>query len=200
VVSRPEGRDPVRGGAGGAAEAQGAAGEGRLDRSAVLEALQGVPDPEIPVVSVVDLGIVQDVVIAGRRVEVAITPTFTGCPALEVMREGIREAVLALGAEAVDVRIVLDPPWSSDRITPQARERMRSIGIAPPGPAPAARFASDPLLALTSATAAEDEEPVACPFCGSLDTALEGAFGPTICRSLHYCRSCQQPFESFKAL
>jgi len=165
-----------------------------------MDALRTVSDPEIPVVSVVDLGIVQRVDIDGDRVVVAITPTFSGCPALDVMRDEIRTAVLGVGASAVEVPIVLDPPWSSDRIAPEARERMRAIGLQPPPPA-RGRFAPDPALALADPLAGPlDAEPVTCPFCGSNDTVVENPFGPTICRSLHYCRSCQQPFEAFKAL
>jgi ring-1,2-phenylacetyl-CoA epoxidase subunit PaaD len=160
----------------------------------VLAALQDVKDPEIPVVSVVELGIVQDVTVDddGRKVTVAITPTFTGCPALDLMRAEIAERVRAIGAEEVEVPVVLHPPWSSDRIAPAARERMRSIGLAPPPPS-RSRFEADITLSLR-------EEPVRCPFCGSTNTAVENPFGPTICRSLHYCYACQQPFEQFKAL
>jgi len=168
-----------------------------LDRAAVLAALETVNDPEIPVVSVVDLGIVQSVIVAGGHVTVAITPTFSGCPALEVMRDEIRSAVLSIGADSVDVPVVLDPPWSSDRITPGARDRMRAIGLMPP-PA-VGRFRADPALSLRMPPV-EPDEAVPCPFCGSKDTVVENPFGPTICRSLHYCNACQQPFEAFKAL
>lgn len=161
----------------------------------VWAALEDVHDPEIPVVSVVDLGIVQGVTIQDGAVLVRITPTFSGCPALDLMRQEIRDAVLALGAAEVMVEVNLDPPWSSDRISPGARERMKAIGLAPPPPA--GRFVAD--LLLSPALSAEPET-VTCPFCGSPQTVLENAFGPTICRSLHYCHACQQPFEQFKAL
>ena len=164
-----------------------------LTVDAVVEALQDVKDPEIPVVSVVELGIVQGVHIDGTRVTVAITPTFSGCPAVELMRAEIAERIGRMGATSVDVPIVLDPPWSSDRIAPAARERMREIGLAPP----AIRSAFDPDAALMLSAAAN---PVACPFCGAADTTLENAFGPTICRAIHYCNACRQPFEEFKAL
>ncbi len=167
-----------------------------LSREVVLSALQDVKDPEIPVVSVVDLGIVQGVAVDGDAVTVTITPTFTGCPALEVMRQDIRERVLALGASSVAVPVVLDPPWSSDRITPQAWERMKEIGLAPPPP-PAGRYDADDELSLT---VIQDRRPVPCPFCGSSNTEMENPFGPTICRAIHYCHACQQPFEEFKAL
>jgi ring-1,2-phenylacetyl-CoA epoxidase subunit PaaD len=172
----------------------------------VMEALDDVKDPEIPVVSVVELGIIQHVAIDGGGVTVAITPTFSGCPALHVMRAEIEERVLALGAASVDVPVVLDPPWTSDKITPAARERMREIGLAPPPPA-GPRFQADlDLMLMPSgpptgrAELVEPEPPVPCPFCGSRDTSVENPFGPTICRSIHYCNACQQPFEQFKAL
>ncbi len=197
--------------------------------AAVWAALDDVKDPEIPVVSVVELGIVQSVSVDADRVTVAITPTFTGCPALHVMRAEIADRVLALGATSVDVPVVLDPPWTSDRIAPAARERMRSIGLAPPPPArrafradidlaPVPPRTADPTpeagapgasrpggfdlsAGLASATGATFEAaPVACPFCGSIDTTVANAFGPTICRVLLYCHACQQPFEQFKPL
>lgn len=172
-----------------------------LTAEGILAALDDVKDPEIPVVSVVELGIIQDVAIDGDRVTVSITPTFSGCPALHVMRAEIAERVLALGASAVDVPVVLDPPWTSDRIAPAARERMKAIGLAPPPPA-GSRFHADLDLMLMPATGTPPEPlaPILCPFCGSDHTTVENTFGPTICRSLHYCHACQQPFEQFKAL
>jgi ring-1,2-phenylacetyl-CoA epoxidase subunit PaaD len=167
-----------------------------LSREQVLAALDDVKDPEIPVVSVVELGIVQAIRIDGRHVTVAITPTFSGCPALELMRQEIRERVLALGASEVDVPVVLDPPWSTDRVAPEAWQRMKAMGLAPPPPH-ATRFLADSDLMLQVIA---PQPVVACPFCGSHDTSLENAFGPTICRALHYCHACQQPFEEFKAL
>ncbi len=168
-----------------------------LTPEVVLAALDAVKDPEIPVVSVVDLGIVQGVAIEGDRVTVSITPTFTGCPALEVMRQEIAAKVRGLGAVEVTVPVVLDPPWSADRITPAARERMAAIGLAPP---PTGRFRGDPDLALSpDAAPGEDLQPP-CPFCGEKDTTLQNPFGVTICRALHYCNACRQPFESFKPL
>lgn len=166
-----------------------------LDREAVLRALEDVKDPEIPVVSVVDLGIVQSVEVHGGAVRITITPTYSGCPALELMRTEIRERLTELGAESVEVMVSLDPPWSSDRINPEARARMAAIGLAPPPPA--SRFMADLDLELLGVTNTTE---VACPFCGSENTRLESAFGPTICRSLHYCEACQQPFERFKPL
>jgi ring-1,2-phenylacetyl-CoA epoxidase subunit PaaD len=171
-----------------------------LTRDGLLQALQAVKDPEIPVVSVVELGIVQglDIEDEGRRVVVSITPTFSGCPALEMMRIEIADTLRGLGIPEVEVKVILDPPWSSDRITPAARARMREIGLAPPPPR--SRYTADIALLASPSAGRETVETVVCPFCDSTQTELENAFGPTICRSLHYCLACQQPFEQFKAL
>ncbi|MBA3534038.1 MAG: phenylacetate-CoA oxygenase subunit PaaJ [Ardenticatenales bacterium] len=161
----------------------------------VWEALEGVADPEIPVVSVVDLGIVQEIEVSERGVRVAITPTFAGCPALYLMKEEIRQAVEALGVacEDVTVEVKLSPPWSSERISEKGRRSLAEIGLAPPERVPA----QGGLIALDTITLADG---IACPFCNSHETHLESAFGPTMCRSLYYCNSCKQPFEKFKAL
>jgi ring-1,2-phenylacetyl-CoA epoxidase subunit PaaD len=155
----------------------------------VWEALAEVPDPEIPVISVVDLGVVRDIRVDSDRVHVEFTPTFLGCPALEVMRAQMAEKIEELGAEA-DVEVVLDDSWTTDRITPEGREKLRAAGLAPPAP----REAGAPkLVQLQSAV-------FRCPYCGSTDTKLENIFGPTPCRSIRYCTSCRQPFEQFKTL
>ena len=155
----------------------------------VWHALAEIADPEIPVVSVVDLGVVRDVHVEEGRVRVEFTPTFLGCPALETMREQMSARIAELGAEP-EVEVVLDDSWSTDRITPEGREKLRVAGFAPPVP----RSASPPRLVQLESNAFR------CPYCGSRDTALENIFGPTPCRSLRYCRSCRQPFEQFKTI
>jgi len=155
----------------------------------VREALAAIPDPEIPVISIVDLGVVRDVDVDGERVRVEFTPTFLGCPALETMRVAMEDAIRDLGAEP-EVDVILDDSWSTDRITPEGREKLREAGFAPPAP----REATAPtLVQLTSAV-------FRCPYCGSTETRLENIFGPTPCRSLRYCDSCRQPFEQFKTI
>jgi ring-1,2-phenylacetyl-CoA epoxidase subunit PaaD len=157
--------------------------------AAVWDALAEIPDPEIPVISLVDLGVVRDVAIDGTHVRVEFTPTFLGCPALEVMRDAMAEKVRELGGEP-DVRVIPDDSWSSDKITPEGREKLRAAGFAPPAP----REATAPtLVQLQSAV-------FRCPYCGSKDTKLENIFGPTPCRSVRYCASCRQPFEQFKTI
>ena len=156
---------------------------------AVWSALAEVEDPEIPVISIVDLGVVRDVQVEGERVRVEFTPTFLGCPALEVMRDRMAEKIAELGVEA-NVEVVLDDSWSTDRITPGGREKLREAGLAPPTP----REAQAPKLAqLRSAV-------FRCPYCGSTDTKLENLFGPTPCRSIRYCSACRQPYEQFKTI
>ncbi len=155
----------------------------------VWDALAEIPDPEIPVVSLVDLGVIRSVEVSGEQVRVEFTPTFLGCPALEVMRDAMADRISALGA-AADVRVVTDDSWSTDRITPAGREKLRASGFAPP----AARGDSAPALVQLQSNAFR------CPYCGSRDTALENIFGPTPCRSVRYCRSCRQPFEQFKTI
>ncbi len=155
----------------------------------VWSALADVEDPEIPVVSVVDLGVVRDVRVDGERVHVEFTPTFLGCPALEVMRAQMAAAIERIGAEP-EVEVVLDDSWSTDRITPAGREKLRAAGFAPPAP----REAAAPRLVQLQSQAFR------CPYCGSTDTRLDNIFGPTPCRSIRYCSSCRQPFEQFKTI
>ena len=160
-----------------------------VSEAEIWSALAEIADPEIPVVSVVDLGVVRRVEIEDGRVRVELTPTFLGCPALETMREQMSARIAELGAEP-DVEVVLDDSWSTDRITPQGREMLRAAGFAPPVP----RAAHAPQLVQLQSNGFR------CPYCGSRDTVLENIFGPTPCRSLRYCRSCRQPFEQFKTI
>jgi ring-1,2-phenylacetyl-CoA epoxidase subunit PaaD len=156
---------------------------------AVWSALAEVEDPEIPVISLVDLGVVRNVQVDGERVHVEFTPTFLGCPALEVMRDRMTRAIEELGGEA-EIEVVADDSWSTDRITPDGREKLRAAGFAPPAP----REASAPKLVQLQSRVFH------CPYCGSTDTRLENIFGPTPCRSIRYCASCRQPFEQFKTI
>jgi ring-1,2-phenylacetyl-CoA epoxidase subunit PaaD len=161
-----------------------------LTRDEAFDILQGVPDPEVPVISVVELGVVRDVEITADKVVVTMTPTYSGCPAMREMEADIRAALQARGVEQVEVRTVLSPAWTTDWIGEEAREKLRRYGIAPPG-----RAESQGLVMLTRA-----RPPVTCPFCGSNDTRLQSEFGSTACKAIHSCNSCRQPFDEFKAL
>ena len=154
----------------------------------VWEALRRVPDPEIPVINVVEMGIVRGVELDGDRVTITMTPTFSGCPALHLIREQLEAAARDLGFAYVEVRTVLAPPWSTDWITPEAKEKLRQYGIAPPLPAQEVG-----LIQLELA-------PVRCPRCGSPNTSTKNTFGPTLCKSIHVCNDCREPFESFKTV
>lgn len=144
----------------------------------VRDALATVHDPEIPAVSIVDLGIVERAdVTPGGRIEVELLPTFVGCPALDVIRESVQAALAPLGSDP-SVEFTWRVPWTSDRITETGRQRLAAVGFAPP---------SDPA-------------DVRCPYCASEQVVMSSAFGPTQCRSLFYCRACRQPFEAFKPI
>jgi len=156
---------------------------------AVWDTLAEIADPEIPVVSLVDLGVIRDVSVEEGRVRVEFTPTFLGCPALDAMRSAMEERIAELGAEP-EVEVVLDDSWSTDKITPAGREKLRAAGFAPPAPR-----GSVPLQLLQLQSTA-----FRCPYCGSSDTRLDNIFGPTPCRSLRYCNACRQPFEQFKTI
>jgi ring-1,2-phenylacetyl-CoA epoxidase subunit PaaD len=162
----------------------------------VRAALDSVPDPEIPGVSIVELGMIGDIEVAADGIRVELLPTFVGCPALELIRESIEVRLEGFGlAVAVDVSFVT--PWSSDRITPEGRAKLRESGFAPPPPVRSGRAL--PMLQL-SGEAPRKEAPVTCPYCGSARTTLDNAFGPTQCRSIRHCEDCRQPFEAFKPI
>jgi ring-1,2-phenylacetyl-CoA epoxidase subunit PaaD len=154
-----------------------------------LRVLDDVKDPEVPVLSVVELGIIRGVDADGRRVAVTITPTYSGCPAMKVIEDDVRDALLRAGFQDIGIRTVYSPAWTTDWIPAPAREKLRAHGIAPPAPTTA-----DDLVPFGRTVRA-----VKCPFCGSPNTVLESEFGATACKSLHVCRSCRQPFEHFKA-
>ncbi|MCC7000864.1 MAG: phenylacetate-CoA oxygenase subunit PaaJ [Gemmatimonadaceae bacterium] len=162
-----------------------------LTKDAALAVIGTVPDPEVPVISVVELGIVRDVRVDDTgAVAVTITPTYSGCPAMYEIEKDIRTALEAAGATSVSVQTVLSPAWTTDWIGPDAREKLRKYGIAPPGKAE-----QGGLITLTRA-----RQPVTCPWCGSRDTELKSEFGSTACKAIHVCRACRQPFDEFKAL
>lgn len=166
----------------------------RIDRA--WQVLDGVLDPEVPVVSVRELGIVRDVLGNGddEGLTVVVTPTYSGCPATEVIAESIVLALGAAGLGPVQVRMQRAPAWSSDWISADGRRKLRAYGIAPPGPADLAQGA--PLRFVRGAALA----PLACPRCESLDTERLAAFGATACKALWRCRACGEPFEHFKPI
>ena len=155
-----------------------------LAADALWAVVAGVPDPELPQVTIGDLGMVRDVRVGALGVDVDITPTYTACPATEAICADIVAALAAADVRDARVHVTLAPAWSSDDITPVGRAKLAAAGIAPPG----------------AATPGAVELPPACPRCGSRRTRLVSWFGATACKSAHRCLACAEPFEAFKAI
>ena len=158
-----------------------------LSAETIQHALNEVMDPEIPVVSLVEMGIIRDVVVVGNDVTVTMTPTFSGCPALVEMQTLIRDKALSLGAAHVTVAMSFAPPWTSDWISAEGRRKLKQFGLAPPQ-----QHGGNVVLTFF--------DPVACPRCDGTDTTLKNSFGSTLCRAIWYCNTCQDAFEQFKPL
>ncbi len=168
-----------------------------LDEALLVRArqiAQSVPDPELPMLTLAELGILRDVAVTGTQVVVSLTPTYSGCPALAEMRAELASQLAAAGFADVEVRTVLSPPWTSDFISPEGRRKLADAGIAPPrslqkpngGPVPLTLVARGPA--------------VNCPACGSADTVRTAVFSGTACKDLHRCRACAEPFEHVKEI
>jgi ring-1,2-phenylacetyl-CoA epoxidase subunit PaaD len=154
----------------------------------ILTLLEKVKDPEIPVLSLVDLGVITDVQITpDNQVIVSMTPTFSGCPAMEYMRKSVEETLAEAGITDFKVQMSFDKPWNTNKITTKGREALKNFGLAPP---PAYQVVPD----------LDILEHTPCPYCNSTDTTLRTPFGPTLCRAMHYCNNCRQMFEQFKPL
>ena len=151
----------------------------------VLHVLENVKDPEIDTVSIIDLGMVEDVTDENHTVKVTVLPTFVGCPALEIIRGNIVKAISELdGVEETSVEFINSPPWTSDRITEKGMQGLKEFGIAPP----------------PTHMKVDGSWHVDCPYCGSTYVTLDNIFGPTACRSILYCKSCKNPFEAMKLI
>ena len=159
-----------------------------LEEQDVWNALKDVPDPELPAISVVDMGIVRRIQVDASSIQVDITPTFAGCPALSQIRSSMQERLLQL-APHVEVNVSMQQIWTSDLLSEDARKKLHAVGIAPP-----------PKIGKGRALPMLMSQPLTCPYCGSQQTSLENAFGPTPCRAIVYCANCHQPFEQFKPI
>ena len=177
--------------AGGDAPGRARAAHDDARVQAAWTALAGVPDPEVPVVSIVELGIVRDVRIVDDALVVALTPTYSGCPATAMIEADALTALSAAGVGPSRLEVQLAPPWTTDWLAPEARERLRAFGIAPPGGH--ARIDVTGISPLRRARVA-----VACPRCGSTNTTLLSQFGSTACKALYRCADCREPFDYFK--
>jgi len=148
-----------------------------VTETTVRALLETVHDPEIPTISIVDLGIVERIAVSDTAIEVELLPTFVGCPALEVIKSAVADALAPLGRQSL-ISFTWRAPWTSERISPRGRARLAASGFAPP----------------------DEPADVRCPYCQSARVVMDSAFGPTACRSLFYCRECRQPFEAFKPI
>jgi ring-1,2-phenylacetyl-CoA epoxidase subunit PaaD len=175
-----------------AATEAGKARSSGLSRDQVLDLLRNVKDPEIPFIDIVELGVVRDVVFDGDELRVDITPTYSGCPAMQVIEREIGETLDAHGFDNVRVRTVFSPAWTTDWMSEETRRKFREHGIAPPrGTAPSSGIAELVSIRRSKPT-------IECPFCGSANTVEKSEFGSTACKSIHFCQSCRQPFDHFK--
>jgi ring-1,2-phenylacetyl-CoA epoxidase subunit PaaD len=164
-----------------------------LTRDDIFAVLDGVKDPEVPVLSVIELGVVRDVEVDdARTVTVVVTPTYSGCPAMQVIEADILTALRQHGVANARVRTTYAPAWTTDWMSDEAKAKLEAYGIAPPGRAPSA---DDDLIPLR-----RKADVVRCPYCTSAHTELRSEFGSTACKSIRFCNSCQQPFEQFKAI
>ena len=158
---------------------------------ALFEVLRGIPDPEVPALDIVELGIVRRVELRpDGAVAVDVTPTYSGCPAMQMIEQEIVAALRANGYDRVELRTVYSPAWTTDWLSDAAKAKLKAYGIAPPRPAE-----QGGLVQLLRARTAPP-----CPYCDSRDTEIRSEFGPTACKAIHFCNGCRQPFEEFKAI
>lgn len=155
----------------------------------IWELLKKIPDPEIPAISIVDLGVLRAVDEKDDKFLITITPTYSGCPALKVMEESIKTVLTDNGINNFEIKIAIFPPWTTDWMTSEASDKLRKYGIAPPE-----MTTEEHLRSLLKGK----RTPVTCPYCNSTNTVLTSAFGSTACKALHFCNGCNQPFEEFK--
>lgn len=160
----------------------------RVLEDAIWDALAEVPDPEIPAVSVIDMGMIERVTTDSAHATITVLPTFSGCPAISLIVSDVRAAVEAVdGIEEVSVETTFTPPWTTARITEDGRRKLKDFGLAPPADGEQVLITEIGLPKVAT-----------CPFCGSTNTQNENPFGPTPCRALYYCADCRNPFEQFK--
>jgi ring-1,2-phenylacetyl-CoA epoxidase subunit PaaD len=164
------------------------AGTKKISAESIWAILQTVTDPEVPVLTIIDLGIVRDVKVEGENVEVSITPTYSGCPAMDVINMNIRMALLQEGISNINIKQVLSPAWTTDWMSEEGKQKLKAYGIAPPQ---YKQIVCEPELF-------GKEEAIQCPHCNSYNTRLVSQFGSTACKALYQCNDCREPFDYFK--
>lgn len=156
----------------------------------IFNLLSEIPDPEIPVISIIELGVIRNVeIINNSTISLKITPTYSGCPAMKQIEDDVRKKLSENGFTTIDIKTIFSPPWTTDWITPEAKEKLRKYGIAPP------ENSTEDKSWLTG-----KEKKIACPRCKSLNTKLISQFGSTACKALYQCQECLEPFDYFKCI
>jgi ring-1,2-phenylacetyl-CoA epoxidase subunit PaaD len=164
-------------------------GELKIDEQKIWKILETVSDPEVPVLSITDLGIVRGVEInSSNKIKIIITPTYTGCPAMDVINMNIRMVLLENGYKDVEIKNVLSPAWTTDWMSDAGKQKLKAYGIAPP----------NPKQIVCTVDAFQEEEAIQCPHCNSYNTQLISRFGSTACKGLYKCNDCHEPFDYFK--
>src|SRR4051794_36040653 len=157
------------------------------EKQNILQILETVCDPEVPVLSVIDMGIIRNIDVINDHVEITITPTYTGCPAMDVIRMNIRFALIEKGYKYAEIKTILSPAWTTDWMSEKGKEKLKAYGIAPPNAVPV----------VCTLDAFQEEETIQCPHCNSYHTKLVSRFGATACKALYQCEDCKEPFEYF---
>lgn len=160
-----------------------------INKENIIQLLREIPDPEIPVIDIWELGILRDVNILDNKVEVVITPTYSGCPAMKQIEDDIVSKLQQNGIQEVGVKMIYNPPWTTDWITDEAKEKLRKYGIAPPEK-----------TSVDKAALMGKPKELACPRCGSKNTQMISQFGSTACKALYQCQDCMEPFDYFKCI
>ena len=168
--------------------------EGQSERAQILELLRNVKDPELPMIDIVELGIVRDVALEADAIRVDVTPTYSGCPAMQVIERDIVATLRDSGFPNIVVNTIYSPAWTTDWLSDATREKFREYGIAPPSGSAASPGGIAELVSLRRA-----RHTIECPFCGSSNTTEKSEFGSTACKAIHFCNGCHQPFDHFKA-
>ena len=158
-------------------------------RNQIITALGQIPDPEIPVISIVELGVIRDVIFNDKTIEVVLTPTYSGCPAMKQMEDDVRAKLVELGFETIVLSIVYNPPWTTDWLSPEAKLKLQKYGIAPPEESTTDKsFLTGKIKNIT------------CPHCKGTDTIMVSQFGSTACKALYKCNNCLEAFDYFKCI
>jgi ring-1,2-phenylacetyl-CoA epoxidase subunit PaaD len=160
-----------------------------INKDQIWDFLKEIPDPEVPAINIVELGVVRDVLISDDKIQITITPTYSGCPAMKVMEEDILSTLKEKGFQNITIKTVFSPAWTTDWMTEETKLKLKTYGIAPPE-----KLSAEQIFPFLS----DKKKTIACPFCNSENTVLRSQFGSTACKALYYCNGCEQPFEYFK--